>query len=96
MFAARDMTPVTTYPYDISPNVVLARGVTFSRWGVSSTYGSSALRIETRLGGSFGGPDYAGDAAVARIAKYPGVTFVRAGDRWIATVSDDGGLWSPR
>ncbi|MGD0461684.1 MAG: hypothetical protein ABSB74_04265 [Tepidisphaeraceae bacterium] len=94
MFNAKDMTLVTAYPHDISPNVVLMHGGTMYRWGGSFSSGSNSLEVETRCGGNFGDSNYFGDAATGRLAKYPGVTFVRGGNHWIAAVSEDGWLLS--
>jgi hypothetical protein len=69
---------------------VLTHGGTVSRWGGSFTSGSNDLDVETRLGGTFGASGYSGNAAVGHLAKYPGVIFVRGGDKWIAAASDDG------
>jgi hypothetical protein len=90
MLDAKDMTPVTKYPYDLSPNVVLMRGGTLYRWGGSFSSGSNGLEVETQFGGNLGDLNYFGDATVGRLAKYPGVIFVRGGDQWIAAVSEDG------
>jgi hypothetical protein len=91
IFKAKDLTPVTTYPCDLSPCAVLIRGGSVNRWGGTFISGSSELCVDTQFGGNFG-QDYYGDAATGRLAKYPGVIFVRGGDEWIAAISEDGWL----
>jgi hypothetical protein len=89
MLAAKDFTPVTTYPFDVSPHVVLSRGGVLSRWGGTFSSGTPDLYVYTENGGDFG-QNYNGDAEIGRLPAYPGVIFVRGGDQWIAAVSDDG------
>jgi hypothetical protein len=90
IFDAKDLKTVKAYPYDISPNVVLMHGGTVNRWGGYFSSGSNSLEIDTRCGGNLGNSNYFGNAAICRLAKYPGVIFVRGGNEWVAAVSDDG------
>jgi hypothetical protein len=94
MLNAGDLTTITSYPYDLSPNLVLARGGTFNRWGTYFGSGPGELDVYTRLAGNFGGGSYYGDAAVGRSPQYPGVIFVKAGNEWIVAVSEDGYILS--
>lgn len=89
MLKDKNMKPVRQFPYDVTPEVAIARG-TYSRWGGTTGNGSGAPFLVCKNGGDLG-YDFANETPyVGKNPKYPGITFVRAGQQWVAACTDDG------
>jgi hypothetical protein len=94
MLTSADMKPVTTFPRELTPDVVLMRRGTLNRWGGSMTNDSDGLCIETSKWDGYDDGDNDGPAYIGRLDKYPGVVFVRCGSAWVAACTDDGWILS--
>jgi len=90
MLTAQTMQPVSTFPYNAAPGITLMRNGTVSGSGGSTNFATSDLTIDAQFSGmncmcQSGDPAYVG-----RLKKYPGIVFVRCGQKWVAACTDDG------
>jgi hypothetical protein len=90
MLAATTMKAITAFPYDAAPGIVLIRNGSISRWGGSMSSASNDLSIASQFSGLSGFGSSTDTAYVGRLEKYPGVVFVRCGQKWVAACTDDG------
>jgi hypothetical protein len=93
MLTSKEMTEVTTFPYEVTPDVVVMRRGTLNRWGINMSNDSDDSDVETSKGcgsnGSVNEPVFVG-----RLSKYPGSVFVRFGADSVFACTDDGWILS--
>jgi hypothetical protein len=91
MLTAQDMKKVTSYPYILSPNVVLLRGGGVTPWGQSVGSNSNYLDIQSRNQQMLPLPilgEEKDPAFVGQLAKYPGTFLVRCGKSVVVCTAD--------
>jgi hypothetical protein len=84
---ASDMTEVTQFPHEVTPNIVLARGGTLTRWG--STWGSDgdSLKIVTKHGGL---TSMAVGVRAVSVKRDGDLVYIRDGQTWLSVYHQDG------
>jgi hypothetical protein len=93
MLSAKDMTKVTSYPDDLTPDVVLMRQGSITRWGRNIGSQSDMLDVETR-NQDFMTTDLLAyreekdPVYVGQSPKYANTYFIRSGDSVMACTSD--------
>jgi hypothetical protein len=91
MLTAQDMKKVTSYPYAMSPNVVLLRGGGVTPWGQSVGGYGNYLDIQSRNQEVLPLPmlgEEKDPAFVGQLPKYPGTFFVRCGKSLVVCTAD--------
>jgi hypothetical protein len=89
MMSAKDMKEVTSFPFEVTPEIVLMRRGTITRWGGTMTLGSDGLTILSQHGGC-GTSEPKDPVFVGRLDRYPGVVFIRSGQTFVAACTEDG------
>lgn len=84
---AKDLVEITSFPYELTPSIVLMRRGTITRWGSTSSSGSDSLSIVTERGGMIGVGDGVHPVHV-RITDP--IVVIRNGKTWVAVFHRDG------
>ena len=83
-----ELKEISTFPADITDNLVIVDGGTFSRWGTTS--GGEGIRIEARFGGSISVGNGTDVVHVGRWKSDPQIVLIRLGNCWIGAFHEDG------
>jgi hypothetical protein len=85
-----DLREVTEFPYEVTPNIVVFRRGTISRWGHTASNLSDALSITTKTGGVMGVGNGVQPVFVGSICGYPELIVIRNGTNWAGVFRHDG------
>jgi hypothetical protein len=84
-----DLQEVTTFPHDVTPEIVVFRKGTITRWGSTATSSSDALSIATR-NRIHGVGNGAQRVLVGPIPGYQDLVAIRNGTTWVGIFEKDG------
>lgn len=92
MLNSPNVKKITSYPYNVSPNIVLFRGGGTTPWGTTIGSDSQYLDIQSRNHDDVPLREMGEEkvpAFIGHMAKYPGVYFIRCGTS-VVTCTEDG------
>jgi hypothetical protein len=88
---ANDFTLITTFPYDVTPNLTVLHGGTITKFGGVLSSGGPGLSVATPTGlywiGNTAAPTF-----VARYSSFPRLIFIRDGHDSLDVFDDQGNL----
>jgi len=85
---SHNMKEINQFPHDVTDNLVVRNGGSFSRWGYTSS--GDAVFIEAKRGGTIGAGGINEAVFISRKRDNPNVIFIRIENGWLGVFDTEG------